>query len=259
MSRGRDDAGMISPGWVDAAAVFGVLASVLLLAKQVRPVVAEFAWRVRLGDDVAFTPSVTQWARIAAWLLVTVALLSGRRAFAAFGARVAVLGEVFLLVVRDPAYPLPVLITWLPFVLAAIVAIAVSVPSRPRGGVAVLGRLRTALFCVAGAVAAFAPIAIPFLAEAGDDVITIDQRSVSVVAVLTYGCVAALILGASVGLAAPVRRRLLTLVAVVATAWAVVLLFYPGLWFALVAAPLLVLAAGLAIVHLQERLSTVVG
>jgi len=80
-----------------------------------------------------------------------------------------------------------------------------------------------------------------------------------VVAVLTYGCVAALILGASVGLAAPVRRRLLTLVAVVATAWAVVQVSYPGLWFVLVAAPLLVLAAGLLIVHLQERLSTVVG
>lgn len=186
------------------------------------------------------------------------------------------IGETIRLAIRADGYATTVLLAT-QVLLAAIAAIALTVALRERVGAEVLGRRGVAVLGVAGAIAATAPLAVSFLAEVtspdqadGFVVITaIDQRRVALVAWLTYAAVALAVLAAIAGIAPPIRRRVLVLLAPTATLLTVVqlgrdfplsgvinnpdvILFGPVHWALIVVAPLLVLLSGLVIMRRRE-------
>jgi hypothetical protein len=274
---GSVGAGLTDSRWTDATAVVGMLASVLLLAKQVRPVADALGWLLRVDDRMAVTQPAATWLRIAVWTAVTVAVLCGWRLVAAMGAWVAVLGEVIVLAIRNTGYPTNLMPASWQLPLAAIAATALSIPGGARGST-VLGWRRVAVLGVGGAIAAIAPMAIPFFAEVtppaaqGSDafsfVASIEQRRVALVALLTYAAVAVLTLAAIAQIAPPIRRRVLTLLTPTVTLLTVIQVragypfsgainplpitgpVYSAL---LVTAPLLVFLTSLVIVRRRER------
>ena len=279
-------AGATDSRWTDAAAVLGVLAPILLLAKHVRPVASDLGWFFRGVDTTPMAQPTTTWFRIAGWIAVTVAVLCGWRLAAATGAWAAVLGEAIIFTLRHSAGSTTLVQASWPLLLTVVVAIAVSVPGGPRRGTSVLGWRRAALFGAAGAVAASAPMAVPFLAtvvqsgESSGTIVTsdtpfvigaaIDQRLVALVALLTYAVVSAMIVAAIAGISPPIRRRVVTLLAPTMTLLLVIelrfddalsgaiyvrppLLAGPFLWPLLIGAPLLVLLASLSIVRRRDR------
>jgi hypothetical protein len=273
---GRFRARLGDSRWADAAAVAGVLAAVLLLAKQVRPVARMLVWTARYGGP--FDPAPMRWLRIGVWAAVTLTVLCGWRAVAAAGAWVAVLIEVILLVV-SPADSGRVLEMAWPLLLAVLAAVALTVAGPltvaggARRGTRILGRRGMVLLGMAGVVAAGGPIAEPLLsASCGTGYFCggIVLRWSMQIAVLTYVTVVALVVAAVAGIVPAVRRRVLALLAPTVTMLSVLQLGFedsfsgivyvlppvldePTQWVLLATVPAAVLVAGLIVVRRRER------
>ncbi|HZN19789.1 MAG TPA: hypothetical protein VFB84_16635 [Micromonosporaceae bacterium] len=267
----RAGAGLRDSRWTDAVAVLGVLAPVVLLAKHLRPVTDYLGWALRVDDPLPFAVAPTGWLRVAGWAAVTVAVLCGWRLVAAAGAWAGVLGEVVVLTRSDPTQTAVTIPIWWSLALALIVAVTLSFSSGGRG-VVVLGWRRVALFGAAAAVAAGTAAVEPLLGTGGGgghDIFVfalVDGRWVRPTALLAYAVAALAVVVVVAGLAPPVRRRVLALLAPMVTLLAVVQLELgsssggvlpvyagPAQRPFMAATPLLVLLAGLAVLRRHER------
>ncbi|MGY0235858.1 hypothetical protein [Longispora urticae] len=262
--------------WGDALAAVGVLATLLMLGRHLRPFSISGGWAVMAGHPLPALPAV-HWLRVAFWAAIVVAVLCRGRRLAAAGAWLAALGELVSLVIR-PAYPdLPPLALAWPVGLAVIVAVALSVPGGARRGVAVLRRRGAALCAAAGVLLAVAPLVVPALTTVGvitvlrlGDSVGLDERWFRAEAASSGTAVLALTVWMVVTLDPPVRRRALALCAPAVTLWGVAqvgserpfggmfpmaLVWGPGHWVLLVVGPVLVLAASVFLVYRSERVA----
>jgi hypothetical protein len=280
--------GLRDARWSDAAAVLSTLAPVLLLANAIRLPLAAYVlsrrlWAIPNQDP---WPSRGTWLAILAWLAVTVTALVGWRRVAAAAAWVAVLGEVAMLGERYRTEPARVLsLLWL-LVLSVTVATALSVRAAPRRALAVLGRRRSIGFAVACALLAASSTADSLtvhITRVGSTGMSVDpwvggsyfprlfwDNPPGMAAALAYLAVAVLILAAFVGIAAPVRRRLLALLAPATALTAVIALLFhgyavstvrfsspvllvPGQWTVLAVVPPVAFLVAVAVVHRRDR------
>jgi hypothetical protein len=154
------------PLWVRAIAVTAVVVTVILAARQLRPLVTVATFVARTGHPVVGAPPSTAWVRVATWLAVATAVLLRLRIAAALGAWAAVAYEVVVLALagvpapgfRD-SWPLRL---W-PLLLAIGAAVLLTASVRVRDG---LGSLRHGgrwLLAGAAAVIALSAMAVPLL------------------------------------------------------------------------------------------------
>lgn len=265
--------GPLDAQWGDAAAVAGVLVPMLLLAAHLGNTVHDFLWSRDLGLAVS-TVSTSDWLPGVTWLLVTAAALAGWRSVAAVLAWAAVAGHAMLLAAYLAA-PTNARYAFCLLVLALTAAAALSVPSEHRRGAAILGWRRSALFAGGTLVAA-----LVVAADAISQYLWRIDRYIPVAEELGYGLVApalvvaaaVLMLAAIARIAAPIRRRVLVLLAPATALLVVSALLGDGyaatvsggwlippvvegirLWLVLVATPVVVLLAGVALVRRRER------
>lgn len=124
--------GPVSPAWADAAAVFGLLAALVLLSQRV----------IRLSQSVApdsnEPSSLTLYLQAIGWGAVVLAALVGLRRAAAVLAWVAVLGQAVLLARYYGIDPVSTVDLFWPFALGVVAAAALTVPAPPQHAVSVL-------------------------------------------------------------------------------------------------------------------------
>jgi hypothetical protein len=132
----------VNPAWVDAAAVVGLLAALVLLSQRV----------VRLLEGVVLYPGgpieLQMYLRAAGWAAVLLAMLIGLRRAAAVLAWVTVLGEAVLLTRQYESDPVSTVRLLWPLVLAMTAAAALTVPAPRRRAVSVLRAPRLLAFVV---------------------------------------------------------------------------------------------------------------
>ena len=274
--------------WVDAVAVLAVIVTVLVAARQLRPLVEAATFALRHGTLQTAVPTQA-YVRAGVWVAIAVAVFLRWRGVAAVGAWAAVGYEVVLTVLRinsdKPNYGLDLLV-W-PVVLAVVAALLLSLPIAAGRGVELLRRPGRWLLLVAGSVAALSAMAIPLLwhydgpppvdgasIDPGFYVVWWINGTFAVRAIVaTVVAVALLTLACTVAVEAHVRRRLVTLVLAAATALLVIELGMPrplgwvdGFYLGsaveialLVAGPAVVLALGLAYIRLRERPTAAAG
>src|SRR5437588_632913 len=116
---GHARAGFTDSRWADASAVLGVLATILLCGKAVRPISSALAYHIAF---YGYAPYQVHWSltlRAALWAGVTVAVLGGWRRIATPAAWFVVCTDAVLLLARHPDQRLDPL-TWWPTMLEAI-------------------------------------------------------------------------------------------------------------------------------------------
>ncbi len=141
--------------WVEGAAVFAVLAPLMLLAERARELVVKLGLRTYFRGDpeLAFQVTGTILAVSAALAAaVLVAVLAGWRRTAAGVAWLAVVVHVGMMVWRYPATPVSVLYEMVPLTLTVTMAVALSVEHPARRGLTLLGWRGVAVVALAGAV-----------------------------------------------------------------------------------------------------------
>jgi len=236
---------LANSAWVDAAAVFGLLASVLLLVTRL----------------LEFTDSQwPQYLRAAGWGAVVLAVLIGLRRPAAALAWSTVLGETVLLSRQYDTDPVAAVHVLWPLALGVVAAAALTVPAPRRRAVAVLRAPRLLTFILGTAIA--------------EAVVAVIQRQQAAptgklwLAPIALGVLAAGI--AALTLPAAVRRRLVVLAAPVGTLAAIVgltlqgwaysngyigrpIYLVPVQWTLLVAVPLAAFVLGALLVRWRER------
>jgi len=258
--------------WAEAAAVFAVLAPLMLLAERARELVVKLGLATYFRDDPAleFRGTGTIFAVSAALAAaVLVPVLVGWRRTAAGVAWLAVVVHVGGMVWRYPATPVSVAYEMVPLTLTVTMAVALSVEHPARRGLTLLGWRGVAVIALAGAVWATTGLAVlqgyavwPLLAPNGMD------GGMVVLAVLAA---LALVRYAFRGAGPEIRRRF---VAFITPTIALILLIklYFGLWIesndrfttaiypdpahrlALLLTPLL--AFGVAVLVIQQREET---
>lgn len=269
------------PLWVDAAAVVAVVVTLILAARQLRPLVEAAAFLARTGETVIALPTGT-WLRAVAWVAVSIAIVARWRTAALLGAWSAVLYEVAMLATsftggRRSGATLD-LGLW-PLLLALTAAALLSVASPVERGLVILTHPGRTLLAAAASTATLTAAAIPLLgepgapAQAGDAASTIEpafvvsSRLSAAVAALTFVVVLALAVAAVSDLGRTVRRRVFTLMGAGVAGYATIHLGLPrpfGVWdgqlvsapaqaVLLVLAPGLVLGAGLYLIRASER------
>ena len=211
--------------WADAAAVLAVVVTVILTARQLRPLAETAAFLVRTGDPVTALPAAT-WPRAAAWVAISVAVLARWRTAAALGAWAAVLYEIVVVAMRvngDPGYGGPFNVLVWPLLLAVAAALLLSVSAPVGRGLDLLGRRGRWLLAVAAAATTLTATAIPLLGDyhgparadgvdAGfNAVFVVSSRLADAVGALTFAAVLALAAVAVLGVDRAVRRRVLAL------------------------------------------------
>ena len=110
--------------WTDAAAVVSVVLTVILAARQLRPLAETGAFLVRTGESLTVLPSST-WPRAAVWVAIALAVHMRWRIAAAIGGWAAVLYEVVVAVRRvngDPTYSATLNVVVWPALLAIVAA-----------------------------------------------------------------------------------------------------------------------------------------
>jgi hypothetical protein len=254
--------------WLDAAAVFGLLGAILLLAWQVTPVLDRAAWAWG-ADDLPRNPWLADpalWLRIGLWSLVVAAVLVGIRWLAASLAWVAVLLDVAVLGTAYTVEPVTVVHALSPLVFGAVCAGALTAPSPRRAAVAVLGWPRFLFFAASSLLML---VAAGWRAYGYGDAGHLPILPVSLSAAL-FGLAVVLAAVVGRGVPAPVRRRGLVLLAPVLAFYLVVRLALAGWtysnghlghpvylvpiqWTLLAVVPLLVFAAGLVLVRRREQ------
>jgi hypothetical protein len=263
--------------WRDAAAVFGLVTSVLLVAKYLRPVVSQLGYHLR-DSRFPVTLSAGGIARIAVWCAVVAAVLIGRRLVAATLATAAAAVQAIVLATRlaegpGPNYQIPVLALAWPVALALLAAAALSVAVGGRRATIVLGRSGTVLVGLSGLTAAVGAIGVPLLSQYDDSLGVLITRPVVLwVAAPTYGVLAVLYVLAVARIEAPTRRRVLALAAPTVTLFVVVQLgldfAFSGAiyveppvlpaaarWTLMLAVPVIVLGLSLLLIRLRESRS----
>jgi hypothetical protein len=114
--------------WRDALAVVAVIVTVLLAARQLRPLIEAGVLRLRVGD----APGVTgvTWIRAGAWVAIAASLIGRRYWLAAAGGWLAVVFEIARAVPRiwgDPRYALAADLAAWPVLLAGVAALGLTV------------------------------------------------------------------------------------------------------------------------------------
>ena len=155
--------------WAEAAAVLAVVVTVILAARQLRPLAEVAAFLARTGDPLVAVPR-TAWPRAIAWVLVAIAVLARWRVAALVGAWLAVLYEVVVAGLRltgDPVYRTSLnLVVW-PLLLATVAATLLTVSARARHGLDILDRRGKWLMAGAAAATTLSAMVIPFVGEVG--------------------------------------------------------------------------------------------
>ena len=267
-------AGLANPAWGDAAAVFGLLAAVVLLSQRV----------VRLLDPVILgsgaAADAQQYLRAAGWGAVVLAILVGLRGPAAALAWTTALGEAVILAPRYGTDPVSAVQLLWPLALGLVVAATLTVPTPRRRAVAVLRTPRLLTF-VSGvglvqAIVAVNRQQIGTSFEAGRVYVFYGLENPSGVvldlwvAAIAVGVLAAVL--AALTLPAAVRWRIAVLMAPVVTLAVMVKLtmggwaysnnhmghpiyLVPVQWTLLVGVPLAALGLGAILVQWHEQLS----
>jgi hypothetical protein len=151
---GRFGAGFADRRWADAAAVFGVLAPMLLFAHRIFSFLGGYLWSARLHEALPdhFNRNgltLSFWGPAVAWAAVTVAALLGWRVVAAVGAWLTVLAESLALGTRYSIAPVEVLHWMWLLVFGVTAAAALTVRTTSRRAVEILGWPKTIVFAVA--------------------------------------------------------------------------------------------------------------
>jgi hypothetical protein len=284
---GRFGGGLRDRRWADAAAVFGVLAPMLLFAQRVWSFLGGYLWTIRLHDALPDHFSVNRvgpsfWGPAVAWAAVTVAALLGWRLVAAAGAWLTVLAETVALGRSYPTEPVVVL-NWLWLVvLGATAAAALTVRTSRRRGVRILGWRKTIGAAVAavlfGLSSAIEPVTSRVVVYPGTGYsnsswlpsLPYPFSRPDVLTLAAYAIVAVAALVLLVRTEAPIRLRVLVLAAPAAALIALIALSFtgfaessvrftppvllvPGQWIVLVLTPVVAFLAGAVIVSRRER------
>ncbi|GAA4712573.1 hypothetical protein [Phytohabitans rumicis] len=260
--------GFANPSWVDAAAVFGLLAALVLVSQRI----------VRLFDPFGLAPEL--YLRAADWGAVVLAAAAGLRRVGAVLAWATVVGEAALLAGRYDTDPVSTIQTLWPFALGVVAAAALTVPAPPRRALAVLRAPRLVAF-VAGVGLIHTMTVVNrhqrvSMFEDGGGVSYMWYGFESTSETVLYLMLAAVVVGAvAAALAAftlpgPVWRRIALLLAPVAAIAAIVeytlegwaysnmhmghpIYLVPVQWTLLIAVPLAAFAAGSLLVHRLEH------
>lgn len=198
-------------GWVDAAAVVGVVMSVLMLARGARPFVDEIALEV-YGVDLPPQHHALLWSRLTIPAAIVVSGLLGQWIIAAVLSWAAVVVEAASV---NPSVPGPVAATVLIITVAS--ATLLSVRGGFHRGQTLLGTRRLLALAGAGLLIALAPVArillsdLPFRGTGGDGsvIYAIDSRLDSAITMGQYLVVAAVVTGLLMRLDRPLRLRAL--------------------------------------------------
>jgi hypothetical protein len=280
---GRTRGRIGDPRWTDAAAVVGAVVPVLLFTYHLRHLLIPYLWSLRFHDPRQAQPML--WAFVLGWGAVAVTALFRWRAVGAVLAWAATLAEVVALGRWYPTEPVTVLYALWPLVLGVTGAAALSVPRTAGRGLPVLGRRRYLVVVVAtligGLAAAFDPMtarihwyeygfALDFSGGTGGILPGLLPGSASLPVRLAELAAAGTVLVALARTAAPVRRRLLALLAPAAVLVVLISQFYAGFamssmrfdppvlleplqWLVLAVTPVATLLVGVALVHRRER------
>ncbi|MFC6014961.1 hypothetical protein ACFP2T_01955 [Plantactinospora solaniradicis] len=264
----------VDRAWLDAAAVFGLLAALLLLAWQLVPAVSHTAWAwvaYELGHDSSpWLDDPVQWVRIGIWSLVLAAVLIGIRWLAASLAWAAVLLDVVMLGAIYTVEPVTAVHALWPVLFGAVCAGVLTAPASRRAGIAILGWRRFLFIAACPVLLLVAVVWREYEFRAVGPVWFLDRM-------VTLSPPAALFsLGAVMGavvvwvVPAPVRRRCAVLLAPVVAAYLVVRLglagwtysnwnmghpvyLVPIQWTLLAVVPLLTFALGLVLLRRREQ------
>ncbi|MFC6014959.1 hypothetical protein ACFP2T_01945 [Plantactinospora solaniradicis] len=258
---------VVDRSWVDASAVFGLLAALLLLAWQVAPILVQAAWAAgfpELGISDWYAHP-TQWVRLGLWCVVVTAVLVGFPRWAASAAWVAVLADAVVLGSLYGTESVAVANMLWPAALGIVCAVALTVPA-PRGrALEILGRAR--FLFIAGCSVLF-PIAMAWrVYRRFEETVYL---LVGFSTLLLYLTAAAGLLAAALGVPAPIRRRGFVLLGPVVAVYFVVrvglagwmysnghmghpVYLVPIQWTLLVVVPLLTFALGLVVVRWREQ------
>ncbi len=153
--------------WRDAGAVLAVVVTLILTARQLRPLVEAAAFVPLTGDALATVP-VSAWFRAGAWVAVSVAVLLRWRVLAVLGAWAGVLFEAIIAARRMNNYPgdvVPVDVLMWSLILAITAALLLSVSAPVDRGLELLGRRGYWLLMLTVAVTALSAAAVPVLGE----------------------------------------------------------------------------------------------
>ncbi|WP_432839077.1 hypothetical protein [Dactylosporangium sp. CA-092794] len=252
--------------WADAAAVLAVVVTVILAARQLRPLAEAGAFLARTGETFAVVPA-SAWPRAAVWVAVSGAVLLRRWIAAAVGAWAAVLFEIVEAARRVNGAPLD-LLAW-PVLLAVTAALLLSVSAPAGRGLELLGRRGLWLLAGAATATTLTATAIPFLGEYYQPGVAfaIPTRLADAVAGVTFAGVLVLVLATVSGVDRSVRLRVYTLIGTGLAGFAgiqfglpfpfsmstVPVLSRPTQAVLLVLGPCLVFGAGLVVVWFTQR------
>lgn len=274
--------GFTEPAWADAAAVTGVLVTLVLLAAAAKGLADQLVPNPDLPPPARpVGPDAVDWLRVVGWAAVAVAALTGLRRTAAGLAWSAVVAWLVLVgpgLVDQPTY---VVGTLPQLALTLLAAAALAVPAAPRRALAVLRLSRTVVLILAP-LAVVAVLEASRLSGAGVDTVgpvpvyvfygVLEARSETLLWLYVAGFAAAAlaVLVAVATLAAPVRRRIAVLLAPVAAlalvidtalaGWSVSTMhmghtipLVPAQWLMLVLVPPVTFLAGVLLVRRREE------
>ncbi|MDG4784502.1 hypothetical protein O7626_00880 [Micromonospora sp. WMMD1102] len=207
---GHASRAVVDRSWSGAAATAGLLAAVLLSYLHALPLVRQAAWALGRAapDDIVWYPDPALWTRAGLWTLTVLAVLAGPRRLAPLLAWPAVLVELVALPSRYAQEPVTVLQMLTQTLLEVCCAVALTVPAPRRAAVTVLGRTR--LLVVGGGT-------VLLLAVSGTESYLSNPWDVdpTVQAMVSFLVPAGMLVIAFAvwGVPAPVRRRMLALLA----------------------------------------------
>ncbi|SCE92114.1 hypothetical protein [Micromonospora mirobrigensis] len=224
------------PAWADAAAVTGLLATLVLLALAARTMAGRLVPGPWVPPGNVPGPDLVDWLRLAGWASVAIAALAGARVLAAGLSWAGLAVWSWWLLTHFPASPVLVVDLFPQVAVAVIGAATLTVPAPRRRAAALLGVRRLAVLVLtpltAVGVLAANRLAQPEMVPHRDytSYVLYDLEASTQLAVWLYAAALAVlglaVLLALATLAPQVRRRILVLAAPVA---ALMLLIDTGL------------------------------
>ena len=161
-----DEPSTAATPWRHALTAMALVSTVMLTARQVRPLANAAAFAIRSGHMLM---PLTPWviARAATWVAISVAVLCERRSVAMVGAWLAVGMELVAAAVRytdDPTYAVPLDLLGFSTLVAALVALVLTV-SGPIHRPGPLSRRGNWILGTAAVVAVGSAMVIPFAGQ----------------------------------------------------------------------------------------------